>query len=169
MLRYVSFLNLFDHRDNDETLSIFFLLLLLFFFFALYSRKLKWSVETPTKIIPRTVSPRLRFFFGYAGRTGRRERRKEKERIERTGFDSRKRLSIANTMIIGIIEFDESLRFDGFRFREHVTPRYFRRSLHLVTLFPIRREQRTGGVWITLAAGRQHKWIHVERWTDHLS
>lgn len=166
MLRYVSFLSLFDHRENDETLSIFFYYYY-YFFFALYSRKLNWTVETPTKIIPRTVSPRPFLLRLRGNREGEGE--KEKERIERTGFDSRKRLSIANTMIIGILEFDESLRVDGFRFREHVTPRYFRRSLHLVTLFPIRREQRTGGVWISLAAGRQHKWIHVERWTDHLS
>lgn len=97
-------------------------------------------------------------------------RRKSKVWVERTDSDSWKRLSIASTMIIRIWKFAEILRcVDGFRFREHIAPRYFRRSLHLVTLFAVRREQRAGGVWISLTAGGQHKWIHVERWTNHLS
>ena len=67
------------------------------------------------------------------------------------------------------IRWNPAMRVDGFRFREHIAPRYFRRSLHLVTLFAVRREQRAGGVWISLTAGGQHKWIHVERRTNHLS
>lgn len=44
-----------------------------------------------------------------------------------------------------------------------------RRSLHLVALFAVWRKQRTGSSWISLIAGGQHKWVHVEWWSDHLS
>lgn len=49
-------------------------------------------------------------------------------------------------MIIRMLEYTEALDDDGLRFREHAAPRYFRRSLHLVTLFAIRREQWTGSI-----------------------
>lgn len=78
------------------------------------------------------------FFFRYAATrekvkcVNREDRFRFKKAIVNREYDDYQNIQI--------------LRIDGCRFREHIAPRYFRRSLHLVTLFAVRREQRTGGV-----------------------
>lgn len=133
-----------------------------------------FDIASPNSILPssdkrgaRFYLSRGRFLFLFRFRFRRTAKKKRDRWIEKTDLDSGHRLSGRNATIRTT---SGSIRIGGRRFRsEDTAPRYFRRSLHLVTLFTVWREQRAGGVRIPLAAGWQHKRVHVERWTDNLS